>query len=79
MPGKLQVTSKPPAAKVKIDNQLMNQPTPFTFVVSPGEHSVVLTTLAKCSTPKSVTVNSAHVTSINCDATNEGWGTPVIE
>jgi hypothetical protein len=71
-PGKLLVASTPPGAKIKIDGQSMNQPTDFTFVVSPGEHSVAVTTLAKCAKPIQAPVKSGLVTSIHCDAERGG-------
>ena len=75
-PGRLTVRSTPPAAIITIDDQDTNQVTPFTFVVSPGDHSVSLKSpsLPDCKKPKKVTVSSGAVTSVSCTA--EGWGEP---
>src|SRR5262249_34110518 len=75
-PGKLSVTSEPPGANIRIDDQPMAKATNFTFVVSPGDHSVAITSpnLPKCAAPAKVTVLSGSLTSINC--TTAGWGDP---
>lgn len=74
-PGKLSVTSTPSGATITIDNQSTGKETDFTFVVSPGDHSVSVKkdALPNCVT-KMVTVTSGSVVLINCTAT--GWGAP---
>lgn len=75
-PGRLTVTSTPKGASITIDDQDTNQKTDFTFVVSPGDHSVKLTSadLPDCKKPKKVTVSPGSTTSVNCTAA--GWGEP---
>ena len=75
-PGKLSVTSTPPGAAIVIDDQPMGRQTDFTFVVSPGTHSVSLKSpsLPKCANPRRVSVRSGSTVSINCSA--GGWSAP---
>ena len=76
LPGKLSVTSAPAGAGIVVDNQETGKATPFTFVVSPGQHLVSLTSssLPKCKTPTPVTVSSGSTQSVHCTA--DGWGNP---
>jgi hypothetical protein len=75
--GRLSVTSTPPGAEITIDNQRTNQSTPFTFVVSPGEHRVAVTseTLRNCAKPVPVPVSPGSAVSIHC--TSMGWDKPI--
>jgi hypothetical protein len=75
-PGKLFVTSTPPGATIAIDNQATGQSTDFTFVVSPGDHYVSLTSssLPNCKNLKKAPVSSGHITRVNCTAA--GWDEP---
>jgi hypothetical protein len=75
-PGKLLVTSTPPGAKIMIDKHSMGKQTDFTFVVSPGDHYVSVTTpsMPKCANPTKVSISSGSAISINCSVT--GWGAP---
>jgi hypothetical protein len=59
-------------AKITIDDEDMGRMTPFTFVVSPGDHYVSLPSLPKCMQPKKVAVSSGSTNSANCDAAT-GW------
>jgi hypothetical protein len=66
-PGKLYVTSTRPS-KITIDGQATGQVTPFTFAISPGEHSVSLTGGPKCkNSSNKVNVASGATASVNCD------------
>ena len=73
--GKLTVTSTPPGARITIDNQVMGQSTPLTFVVSPGSHYVAVTgaVLTNCGT-KQVTLLAGSAKSLNC--VSKGWDNP---
>ena len=78
-PGKLSITSEPPGANITIDGQSQGTPTDSVFFVSPGDHSVAVTSasLPKCAAPVKVNVRSGSLTSINCTAA--GWGNPTIK
>jgi hypothetical protein len=71
--GKLTVTSTPPGARITIDNQIMGQATPFTFVVSPGDHNVAVRSaaLTNCG-KKKVSLPAGSAVSLDC--TSAGWG-----
>src|SRR5580658_1545267 len=73
--GKLTLTSTPPGARITIDNQVMGQSTPFTFVVSPGEHNVTVTSaaLTNCG-KKRVSLPPGSAISLNC--ASKGWDNP---
>jgi hypothetical protein len=73
--GKLTVTSTPPGAGITIDNQVMGQSTPFTFVVSPGDHRVAVKSadLTNCGT-KRVSLVAGSAVSLNCGP--KGWDNP---
>ena len=73
--GKLTVTSTPPGARITIDNQIMGQATPFTFVVSPGDHRVAVKSadLTNCGT-KRVSLVAGSAVSLNCGP--KGWDNP---
>jgi hypothetical protein len=73
--GKLTITSTPPGARIIIDNQLMGQSTPFTFVVSPGDHYVAVKSadLTNCGTKKA-SLTAGSVMSLNC--VSNGWEKP---
>ena len=74
-PGKLSVTSDPTGAAIKIDGKSMGRSTPFTFIVSPGGHTLVLegeSVPQPCATPTTVTVRSGSTASIRCSSA--GWG-----
>ena len=75
-PGKLRITSTPPGAAIKVDNQRMPQPTDFTFTVSPGVHNVVVihANLPKCAKAIRAKVSPGSVTQVSC--TVDGWGEP---
>jgi len=70
-PGRLSVTSTQDA-KITIDDEDTGRVTPFTFVVSPGDHYVSLPSVPKCKQPAKVTVSSGSTKSVNCDAAS-GW------
>ncbi len=77
-PGKLSVRSNPTGATITIDNQSTGRLTPFTFVVSPGDHyvSVEGSSLQNCakSESKKVSVLPGSLLSVNC--TTNGWDEP---
>jgi hypothetical protein len=73
-PGRLSVTSDPPGATITIDDQQMNRQTPFTFAISPGQHSVsVRGKDMYCAA--SLNVQSGAAKSVHCTA--RGWDPPV--
>ena len=79
LPGKISVSSTPPGAAIRIDNQRMRQSTgskDVVFTVSPGEHSVALIhpDLPKCAKPIKSNVNPGSVTHVSCTAA--GWAEP---
>lgn len=73
MPAKLLVQSTPKGASITIDKRATKQVTDYTFVVSPGRHTVVVigANLPKCSKPLQVSVASGSVTTVSC--TEAGW------
>jgi hypothetical protein len=75
-PGQLIVISVPPNEPITIDGTPRKRFTPFTFVVSPGNHSVSLENVPQCKGPQTVPVLSGSATSITCDAS--GWGKPTV-
>jgi hypothetical protein len=73
-PGRLYVTSTPAGASVAVDNRRMSRQTPFTFVVSPGNHTVKVNGDGlSCSA--SLNVPSSSTKSLHCTA--KGWDPPV--
>lgn|SRR5208283_493474 len=73
-PGRLIVTSDPPGATITIDNRQMNRPTPFTFAVSPGQHSVSVKGEGMyCA--GSLNVQSGTAKPAHCTA--RGWDPPL--
>jgi len=77
-PGRLTVESTPPGAAVTIDGQQMQRATPFTFVLAPGQHTVLVRGRDEagkdmsCSTQLSVASGSEKV--LRCTA--KGWEQP---
>ncbi len=78
-PGRLNVTSAPPGATVTIDNRQMSRPTPFTFVLSPGRHSVSVRGKDEAGKEvycaASLDVSSGTTKRVHCTA--RGWDPPV--
>jgi hypothetical protein len=78
-PGRLTVTSAAPGATVSIDNRQMSRQTPFTFVLSPGQHSVSVSGKDQagkdmyCTASMNMPAGAAK--SIHC--TVKGWDPPV--
>jgi len=78
-PGRLTVDSTPPGAAVTIDSQPMSRPTPFTFVLSPGQHSVSVSGKdqagreMRCTASLNIVAGSAKA--VHCTA--KGWDPPV--
>lgn len=72
-PGRLFVTSTPSGAAILIDGQRTGKMTDFTFLVSPGNHSLTLSQpgLQKCAVKTNVLVRSGYTASIGC--TSAGW------
>jgi len=77
-PGRLTVESTPPGATVTIDGQVMQRVTPFTFVISPGEHRVTVQGKDEAgkemSCTTSLNVESGSAKSLRCTA--KGWEQP---
>jgi hypothetical protein len=73
-PGQLTVTSVPANQPITIDGTPTKVFTPFTFTVSPGNHSVSLESVPPCKKSQTVSISSNSATSIMCDA--NGWGKP---
>jgi len=78
-PGRLTVDSTPPGATVAIDNRQMSRPTPFTFVLSPGQHSVNVRGKDQAgkdmSCTASLNIAAGAAQSVHCTA--RGWDPPV--
>jgi len=78
-PGRLTVESTPAGATVTIDQQQMGRRTPYTFVVSPGQHS--LSVRGKDEAGKeidcqaSLYIGAGAARSVHCTA--RGWEPPV--
>ena len=67
-PGLLKVTSYPPGASVRINNNPMNGKTNATFVVTPGQYTVTAQGASgnlNCQ-PSPATVNSGQITTVVC-------------
>ena len=78
-PGRLTVTSEPPGATVNIDNRRMSRQTPFTFVLSPGRHSVSVRGKDQAGKDMNCTASldiaGGAAKSVHCTA--KGWDPPV--
>lgn len=67
-PGLLKVSSTPTGASITINGQLMNGKTNATFVVTPGEYKIEVTSDSKKLTcnPESTHVYSGQTTQVSC-------------
>jgi hypothetical protein len=72
-PGKLIVSSEPPGAMVTINGNSMSQPTNATFLVSPGNYTVAVSSPdGKLRCPGTIfAVSAGGVVSHTCTAA--GW------
>jgi len=71
--ARLAITSKPPGAKILINDKTMPQVTDFTYVVSPGNYTVSViggTGNLNCA-DKPVSVSSGQEVTVTCSG--NGW------